>query len=76
MEKMAARGEHEVVSLLKRRARQYQIMVHYIDAQRLAASCRRGAAARGILLHPTTWPLLARRIAGRVRRAFPPRKTP
>jgi succinoglycan biosynthesis protein ExoO len=66
--KMAQRGEHDVVRMLQRRARQYRVMVHYIDAQRLAASGRRVAAVLTLMRHPSTAPLLARRVAGRAAR--------
>lgn len=68
--RMAARGENDVVALLQRRGHGYQVMVHYLGAQRLAASGRYAAAAACILRHPDTYRLLARRIAGRVARAL------
>jgi succinoglycan biosynthesis protein ExoO len=68
--RMAACGEHEVVALLQRRGRGYQVMVHYIGAQRLAASGRYLAAAARIMRHPGTYRLLAARIAGRIARAL------
>ena len=42
-------------------------MVHYLDAQRkLAETGDRLGAAAIIAGHPMTWPLLARRVAGRL----------
>ncbi len=67
---MQARGQHDVVAMLQRRGAQYAVMVHYIDAQRSAAEGRRGAALLTLLVHPSTWPLLGRRVAGRLRRAW------
>ena len=69
IEKMSRRGETGLVGMLRRRTRQYQVMVHYLDAQRLAATGRRAAAVATVLRHPSTFTLLARRIAGRIVRA-------
>lgn len=69
--RMSQRGERGVVAMLRRRGRQYQVMVHYINAQRDAASGRRLAAAWGIARHPGTWALLTTRIAGRLRARWP-----
>lgn len=66
---MEAAGQDELVALLRRREREYWIMVHYIDAQKMfAMPSRRFAAAWIIARHPSTWQLLARRVVGRVRR--------
>lgn len=66
---MERQGRAELVSLLRRREREYRVMVHYIDAQKAYAQTRRPFAAAGIIArHPTTWPLLARRVTGRLRR--------
>lgn len=63
-------GRPELVALLRRREREYWVMVHYIDAQRLLAETGDKFGAFKIIAgHPGTWPLLARRIAGRLRRA-------
>jgi hypothetical protein len=43
-------------------------MVHYIDAQRLAAAGRYSQAALSLVRHPSTFALLARRVAGRLMR--------
>lgn len=69
LELMQAAGQTEIVALLQRRAREYAVMIHYIDAQKVyAQSGSRLAAARAILRHPQTWPLLVRRVVGRLRR--------
>ncbi len=60
----------DVARLLRKRGREYRVMVHYIDAQRLLAdtgSLTKPAAI--ILRHPGTWPLLTRRVTRRLRRA-------
>jgi succinoglycan biosynthesis protein ExoO len=67
---MSARGLDHVVAMLRRRGRQYRAMVPYIEAQRLAASGRPGAAASTVLRHPVAWPLLARRVASRAARSL------
>ena len=68
---MEAAGHLSLVALLRRREREYRVMVHYIDAQKaFAQSGRRARAAAIIASHPSTWPLLAQRITGRVRRAM------
>ncbi len=69
--KMRAAGHQDVVAMLERRGRQYRVMVHYIAAQRNAAEGRRAAALLTLCRHPSTWSLLARRIAGRLKRALP-----
>jgi succinoglycan biosynthesis protein ExoO len=64
------RGRPELVALLRRREREYRVMIHYLDAQRvLAEKGDRVAALRIIASHPSTWPLLARRVVGRLHRA-------
>ena len=63
-------GRPELVALLRQRERQYWVMVHYIDAQRiLAEDGDRLGAFKIIATHPSTWPLLAKRVTGRLRRA-------
>lgn len=60
--------------LLERRAREYQTMIHYLDAQRALAEQRDWRRAlRIVALHPCTWRMLARRVAGRLARAARPR---
>lgn len=62
-----------VTALLRRREREYRVMIHYLDAQRiLAETGDRFAALRIIATNPGTWPLLARRIAGRLARKMAP----
>jgi glycosyltransferase involved in cell wall biosynthesis len=70
MDKMSACGEAEIVALLERRRIQYEAMVHYIVAQRLAADGKWRAAALAILRYPVTWRLLVRRVSGRLARAW------
>jgi glycosyltransferase involved in cell wall biosynthesis len=67
---MRARGESDIVTMLQRRGRQYRAMIPYIDAQRQAAEGHRVRAALTLARHPATYGLLARRIAGRIRRAI------
>jgi succinoglycan biosynthesis protein ExoO len=67
--RMTLLGEHETAAMLRRRERQYHVMVHYIAAQRLAAEGRYAKSAVTILTHPSTYGLLARRITGRIARA-------
>lgn len=69
IDRMTGAGETEVVAMLRRRGRQYRAMIHYLDAQRLAAERRWPRSAGTILAHPATWRLLARRVAGRLLRA-------
>jgi GT2 family glycosyltransferase len=66
---MQAAGEAEVVSMLRRRARQYRAMIPYLDAQRRAAEGHRVRALLTLARHPGTFELLARRVAGRAGRA-------
>ncbi len=66
----------DLAGLLRRRARDYGTMIHYIDAQRtLADTGSRLRAVSIIAAHPGTWPLLMRRIAGRLARATRARTT-
>ena len=73
---MQARGEAEVVEMLQRRGRQYTAMIHYIDAQKQAATGSHAAAALTLACHPSTWRLLARRVSGRAMRAWTARRGP
>ncbi len=73
---MRERGEADIVALLERRGRQYTSMIHYIDAQKQAEAGAHGAALRTIAGHPSTWRLLAQRIAGRAVRAWRSRRAP
>lgn len=70
IEQMTRRGETLMVAVLRRREQQYTSMVHYIDAQRAAAEGRYATAVMGIALHPCTYRLLARRVAGRAVRVL------
>jgi glycosyltransferase involved in cell wall biosynthesis len=71
--RLAASGRPELLALLRRREREYGMMIHYIDAQRLLAEGGRARALAMIARHPDTWALLARRVTGRVARAVRPR---
>ena len=71
---MRRRGETEVIAMLERRSRQYHVMVHYLDAQRLAAQGEWRRSLGVIVSHPSTYKLLASRVAGRVLRAVRPGK--
>jgi succinoglycan biosynthesis protein ExoO len=74
---MTQRARPDVVRMLSRRARQYQVMIHYLSAQRLASEHRWPATLTVILTHPSTWGLLISRITGRiVRRWASPRRRP
>jgi succinoglycan biosynthesis protein ExoO len=64
--KMTRLNQPEVVAMLQRRGRQYQVMVHYIEAQKKAAQGKWLAAVAGVLGHPSVFGLLARRVAGRI----------
>jgi succinoglycan biosynthesis protein ExoO len=68
--KMERSGEASMVAMLRERERKYISMIHYIDAQRAAAEHRILAAALGIISHPSTYGLLARRVVGRGVRAL------
>ncbi len=70
--RMQALGEADVVAMLQRRDRQYRVMVHYIAAQKRAAEGQRLGALLTVARHPSVWRLLARRVAGRLRRALRP----
>ncbi len=68
--KLAGAGQPELLALLARRERDYAVMIHYLDAQRvLADSGSRVKALAIIAAHPNTWPLLARRVGSRIARA-------
>jgi succinoglycan biosynthesis protein ExoO len=69
--KLREDAPRQLVELLHRRDKQYQIMVHYLDAQRALADDRNIIKSIGIIIcHPQTWSLLARRITGRLMRLF------
>ena len=70
---MEQAGQPELVALLRRRESEYHTMQHYIAAQKtLAETGSLARAARIIATHPSTWSLLARRVAGRVARRLTP----
>ena len=71
---MRRRGKEEVVAMLERRSRQYKVMIHYLDAQRLAAQGAWVRSLRTIAFHPSTYPLLFSRVTGRALRAIRPAK--
>ena len=69
-DKLSQSGRPELLSLLRQRERAYTVMIHYLDAQRvLADTGSRTRALAIIAAHPGTWPLLTRRVAGRLARA-------
>ncbi len=71
LEKMERLGNADLVALLRRRAREYHVMVNYIDAQKAyALTGSRLSAVSIIARHPRTWPLLVRRVSGRMRRVL------
>ncbi len=60
-----------VKALLQQREREYRVMVHYLDAQRILAE--KGSRWKAFMIiggHPGTWPLLLRRIIGRISRSI------
>lgn len=62
-------GQLELAILLRLRRQEYQVIIHYIDAQKALAQTGDRLTAAGIIKrHPSTWPLLAKRITGRLRR--------
>ncbi len=68
-DKLKDKSRPELSALLSQREREYQVMVHYLDAQRvLADTGSRRRALAIIAAHPGTWPLLVRRVAGRLAR--------
>jgi glycosyltransferase involved in cell wall biosynthesis len=64
-----AAREPAIVAMLRARSRQYQVMIHYLDAQRAASERRYGSCVREIVLHPSTYGLLLRRVWGRLARS-------
>lgn len=66
IEAMQARGEHDVVAMLRARSRQYRAMIPYLDAQRQAAEGAWLRSLATITTHPGTYTLLARRVVGRI----------
>ena len=74
--RMGERGETAIVAMLQQRSRQYVAMIHYIDAQRLAADRRWLACVATIARHPSTYRLLLGRVTGRLARKLRPVKAP
>jgi succinoglycan biosynthesis protein ExoO len=66
IEQMQKQGEMEVVAMLQKRSREYNAMIHYLDAQRLFAERRRLACIATIVAHPSTYRLLFQRVTGRI----------
>ena len=65
------------VKHLKRRGRQYKIMRHYLEAQQAAAFGKYSRSVFIIILHPSTYFLLASRVTGRLLRfvkSSPPKR--
>ncbi len=69
-------GDRGMLRLLRRRARQYRVMVTYLAAQRAAAEQRWAACVGLIASHPDCYGLLLRRIVGRIWRGLAPPQTP
>lgn len=70
VELMQRSGHTEMLGMLRRRERRMLQMMHYTDALK-AASEKRIISALGILaLHPSTYPVLLRRIVRRYRRGI------
>lgn len=74
--KMLARGETEMAGMLEVRSRQYKVMIHYLDAQRLAGEGAWLRCVATIIAHPSTYRLLVSRILGRIRRKLVPAGSP
>lgn len=70
IELMGARGEADVVAMLRTRSRQYGAMIHYLQAQRQASERRWLRCVATIAGHPSTYRLLLARVVGRIRRAL------
>ncbi len=67
MRLMEQAQQPELVALLRRRESEYRTMIHYIAAQKtLAETGNFAGAVRIIATHPSTWGLLARRVARRI----------
>ncbi len=68
--KLGASASPAIVKLLQQRDRAYRVMIPYLDAQRRLSDDKSLARAAAIIAtHPRTWPLLTRRIVGRLARA-------
>ncbi len=65
---MERAGQPRLVALLQKRGIEYKTMTHYIAAQKTLAETGSVVTAVGIIIrHPSTWPLLVARVAGRLR---------
>jgi glycosyltransferase involved in cell wall biosynthesis len=62
---MTASGQADMLGMLRRRGRRMLQMMHYTDAQKATAEKRHLAALRILVLHPSTYPVLVRRIIRR-----------
>ena len=70
-------GQPDVLNLLRRRERDYTVMIHYLDAQRILADTGSRTKALAIIMaHPGTWPLLVQRVVGRMGRAVARARAP
>lgn len=67
---MRARGDAAALAMLEQRGRRMRRMIHYTDAQRAAAEGRPTEAARILASHPSTYPILARRVLRRLGRGM------
>jgi len=65
---MQTAGETDMLGMLRRRERRMRQMMHYTDAQQAAEENRLFTALRILALHPSTYPVLLRRIVRRYRR--------
>ena len=63
-------GETDMLRMLRRRGRRMRQMMSYTDAQRAASEQRPFTALRILALHPSTVPVLLRRIVRRYRRQW------
>lgn len=70
--RMRRDGHADMAAMLVARAGQYRTMIHYLDAQRLAAERAWLRCIGTIAAHPRTYRLLLSRIAGRIRRRLAP----
>jgi succinoglycan biosynthesis protein ExoO len=66
--RMQSTGETEMLTMLHRRGRRMRQMIHYTDAQKAAEEKRPITAFTILALHPSTYPVLLRRIIGRYQR--------
>jgi len=62
---MTVPEQADMLGMLRRRGRRMLQMMHYTDAQKAAAEKRPLAALRILALHPSTYPVLLRRVIRR-----------